>query len=90
MKGLTNLLQYWNYLNKKRFVKKYEENPKNYDKRTPPTLLATSEYLEAVADINIYDYLLFNQLNEPKSNVTTFVGKINLLNGKKIPLRKIK
>jgi len=93
MNNLINLLnetiQFFDYSLKKRFVKKYEENPKNYDKRTPPTLLATSEYLDAVADISVYDYLLFHRLNESKSNITTSVGKINLATGKKTPLKKI-
>ena len=51
MKKLEESLKYFGA---KIFVRRFEKNPKNYDKRTPPTLLATKEYLDAIAVINSY------------------------------------
>jgi hypothetical protein len=66
------------------FVKRYEENQKNYDKRTPKTLLASEEYLDAVSDIEIYEILKGLNRIEP---ITTSVGTINLSTGKKTTLK---
>jgi len=51
MKKLEESLK---YLAAKRFVKKFEQDQKNYDKRTPPNLLLTKEYLDAIAIIDSY------------------------------------
>jgi len=48
MKRLTDFLD---YLKKKRFVKNFETNPKNYDRGI---LLATTEYCNASVDIILY------------------------------------
>jgi hypothetical protein len=85
---LNETIQFVYYSNKKRFVIKYEENTRNYDKRTPPTLLATKKYLDAVTEIEIYEDL--TGLNKPKSNIVTSVGTINLSTGKKTSLQRIK
>jgi len=87
MKCLSNFLSYLYYSNKKRFVKKYEGDPKNYDKRTPPTLLVTKEYLDAITEMEIYEDL--TGLNKQKSNIATSIGTINLSTGKKTSLRRI-
>ena len=48
MKKLSDLLK---FLRDKSFVKTFESNPKNYENGT---CLATTQYLNAVTDINLY------------------------------------
>jgi hypothetical protein len=51
MKKLEESLKYFGA---KIFVKRFEKNPKNYDKRTPPNIITTKEYLDAIAVISSY------------------------------------
>ncbi|MFA5071469.1 MAG: hypothetical protein WC511_03835 [Candidatus Pacearchaeota archaeon] len=85
--GLENIFQYLHYRGQKEFIKRYEANPKNYTKHTPPTLLANREYLEAVEYVQVYESL--RELDKPKPNIATSVGTINLSTGKKTSLQQI-
>ena len=50
--GLEDIFQ---YLRNKRFIREFEKNPKNYD---GDTLLATTEYCNAITDVTIYKEFL--------------------------------
>jgi hypothetical protein len=56
--GLTNILK---YIENKRIIREFEKNPKNYDGKT---LLANTEYLNAVTDVSIYEEFLYSHLRK--------------------------